>query len=135
MDKMEQYIIDKEKVKKPCITLTPKARDQICLMQANEPLLSDLSLRLWVASKGCQGFEYGCGFDGKQEQDFAILLDNGIEIILDPFCAFYLQNATIDFVQDYVRNLEGFVINNHNESQFKGKFFKNEQLTPPIKAL
>ena len=47
-------------------------------------------------------------------------------LIMDPFSSFYLQDFTLDFIQDYENDLEGFEVINHDQKEFHGKFWKKE---------
>ncbi|MCY4524466.1 MAG: hypothetical protein OXB84_06985, partial [Halobacteriovoraceae bacterium] len=53
-------------------------------------------------------------------------------ILIDPFSAFYLQKTTVDYKQDFINNSEGFVIENHQQKEYAGKFWiKDSYKIPP----
>ena len=78
---------------------------------AEEPEGEAGVLRIAVQGGGCSGFEYALGFDtGAQEGDH-VLDVFGIQVVVDPLSAPYLQGTQIDFV-DGLQG--GFAINNPN---------------------
>jgi iron-sulfur cluster assembly accessory protein len=94
----------------PLMTLTEPAAEKIKQLMAEE---ADVSvLRVAIQGGGCSGFQYGLGFDvGSQEGDLRLNL-HGVEIVVDPFSAPYLQGAEIDYVDSI--EASGFAINNPN---------------------
>jgi iron-sulfur cluster assembly protein len=93
------------------VTLTEGAASKIRDLMAEEPEGEAGVLRIAVQGGGCSGFEYALGFDsGAQEGDHR--LDAfGIQVVVDPLSAPYLQGTEIDFV-DGLQG--GFAINNPN---------------------
>jgi hypothetical protein len=56
-----------------------------------------------------------------------------MEVLMDPFTAFYLQKSSIDYVQDFANNNEGFVVTNLNQKTFAGKFWRaDDTKVPPL---
>jgi iron-sulfur cluster assembly protein len=69
-------------------------------------------LRVAIQGGGCSGFQYGLGFDrGAVEGDVEFEL-HGVQVVVDPFSAPYLQGAEIDYVDSI--EAAGFAINNPN---------------------
>jgi iron-sulfur cluster assembly protein len=94
------------------ISLTESAADKIKALMAEEDEVA--VLRVAVQGGGCSGFEYALGFDrGAQEGDHELSL-HGVEVVVDPFSAPYLQGATIDFLNGLQES--GFKIDNPNVS-------------------
>jgi len=94
------------------ITLTEPAADKIKELIAEEDEVA--VLRVAVQGGGCSGFEYALGFDrGAQEGDYEFTL-HGVDVVVDPFSAPYLQGATIDFLNGLQES--GFKIDNPNVS-------------------
>jgi iron-sulfur cluster assembly protein len=94
------------------ITLTEAAADKIKQLMAEEDEVA--VLRVAVQGGGCSGFEYALGFDrGAQEGDHELNL-HGVDVVVDPFSAPYLQGATIDFLNGLQES--GFKIDNPNVS-------------------
>ena len=80
------------------VGLTERAAAKIKELQADEPDGDADVLRVAVQGGGCSGFEYALGFDrGAQEGDHE-LEAYGVQVVVDPFSAPYLQGATIDFL-------------------------------------
>ena len=94
----------------PLLSVTEAAAVKINQLMAEE---SDVSvLRVAIQGGGCSGFQYGLGFDhGAQEGDLELELQ-GVNVVVDPFSAPYLQGAEIDYVDTI--QAAGFAINNPN---------------------
>ena len=94
------------------ITLTEAAADKIKQLMAEEDEVA--VLRVAVQGGCCSGFEYALGFDrGAQEGDHELNM-HGVEVVVDPYSAPYLQGATIDFLNGLQES--GFKIDNPNVS-------------------
>jgi len=128
-------MLDNQHINPPTIQLTKAALEQLTLIFENDFTLEGKVLRLQISGKGCDGFEYSVGFTEKREKDFLIKMDQvspSFLVALDSFAAFYLQEATVDFFQDFENDLEGFLIHNHNQKKYSGKFWReNPELVPP----
>lgn len=108
------------------IHLTAAAATQIKLMLINDFTLSNLSLRLAIKGKGCEGFTYSIQFSKPSSEDTIIILDHHVKLLMDEFTAQFVKNGTIDFIQSH--HDEGFQFHNHHEKLFHGKFFKELNL-------
>jgi iron-sulfur cluster insertion protein len=132
----KQNKVNKELVLPPTIMFTERALNQLKLIIENDFTLAGKYFRIVVSGKGCEGFTYAAGFTDLQEDDFLVRIANTLEdvqIIIDPFAAFYLREASVDFIQDFNQDAEGFVVTNHSQSEFKGKFWKaNPEKAPPV---
>jgi Fe-S cluster assembly iron-binding protein IscA len=109
--------------------LTEKAIQQLALILENDFTLQDKYLRIQITGKECDGFTYSVGFDHLHKNDLQITysaLKKNQFLILDSFSAFYLQRFTLDFIQDFEQNREGFTVENHDQHEFQGKFWKKE---------
>jgi iron-sulfur cluster assembly protein len=94
------------------LTLTPVAAGKVRELMAEEPDGEDLVLRVAIQGGGCSGFQYGLGFDtGAAEGDVELSLE-GVNVVVDPFSAPYLQGATIDYLNGLQES--GFKIENPN---------------------
>jgi iron-sulfur cluster assembly protein len=94
------------------IELTAAAAAKIKELQAEETDGDATVLRVAVQGGGCSGFEYALGFDrGAQEGDHELEL-HGVQVVVDPFSAPYLQGAVIDFLTGLQES--GFKIDNPN---------------------
>jgi iron-sulfur cluster assembly protein len=100
----------------PLITVTEAAAAKIKQLMAEE---EDVSvLRVAIQGGGCSGFQYGLGFDrgavdGDVEFEF-----HGVQVVVDPFSAPYLEGAEIDYVDSI--QASGFAINNPNATSSCG---------------
>src|SRR5215213_6748042 len=94
----------------PLMTVTESAAVKIKQLMAEE---QDVSvLRVAIQGGGCSGFQYGLGFDrGAVEGDLEFEM-HGVQVVVDPFSAPYLQGAEIDYVDSI--QAAGFAINNPN---------------------
>jgi iron-sulfur cluster assembly protein len=94
------------------LQLTPTAAGKIRELLAEEPDGETLVLRVAIQGGGCSGFQYGLGFDsGAAEGDLELSLE-GVNVVVDPFSAPYLQGATVDFLNTIQES--GFKIENPN---------------------
>lgn len=118
------------------LLITDSAVRQIQLMQENDYTLEGLQFRIKIGGKGCGGFTYDTGFSERHEDDLIItksypLIGFELTLLMDPFTAFYTQEATLDYLLDTTSNEEGFVVTNAQEREHKGKFYKDESKLPP----
>lgn len=132
-----QGSVDHEKVEAPELGITERARAQLDLILANDYTLEDRVLRVAINGKGCDGFHYAVYFDQLKKDDLLCVTwnqkDLTFPVVADAFTAYYLQEATLDFYQNPLEDLEGFVVLNHNQENFKGKFWRAKpELTPPL---
>lgn len=116
--------------------VTDSAVRQIQLMQENDYTLEGLSFRIKIGGKGCEGFTYDTGFSELHPEDLVIkqnypLINFELTVLIDPFTAFYTQEATLDYLLDTSNNEEGFILNNAADGQHRGKFFKDTSRLPP----
>jgi len=115
------------------VTVTEGAATKIKELMAEEPDGEAGVLRIAVQGGGCSGFEYALGFDtGAQEGDHSLDVF-GIQVVVDPLSAPYLQGTQIDFV-DGLQG--GFAINNPNVTSACGcgHSFQVEEGTAPEDA-
>ena len=84
-------------------------RAQVLIEEEENP---DLKLRVFVTGGGCSGFQYGFSFDENKNDGDMEILEEGVQILIDPMSFQYLMGAEID----YLEGLQGarFVINNPN---------------------
>jgi Fe-S cluster assembly iron-binding protein IscA len=118
------------------VLITDSAVRQIQLMQVNDYTLEGLQFRIKIGGKGCDGFTYDTGFSEKHEDDLVVekeypLINFKLQILVDPFTAFYTQEFTLDYLLDAQNNEEGFIVTNAADGQHKGKFFKDTSKLPP----
>lgn len=129
--------LDKDRIPTPRVHLTERALGELKLMMENDFTIAGKYFRVLISGKGCDGFTYSTGFTDLKEDDFEIHADAGGEefvVLMDPFAAFYLQECTVDFVQDLERDLEGLLVMNHAQEKYAGKFWREDpDKVPPVK--
>ncbi len=116
--------------------VTDSAVRQIQLMQDNDYTLEGLHFRIKIGGKGCEGFTYDTGFSELHPDDLVIIQDYPLinftlKVLIDPFTAYYTQEATLDYLLDISNNEEGFILTNAADGEHRGKFFKDETKLPP----
>jgi len=118
------------------IDLTDSAFRQIKIIQENDYTLEGLKFRLKIGGKGCDGFTYDTGFSETLEDDIILKFNNkgeDLDILIDPFAAFYCKLGVLDFLFIPHENEDGFFFTNANEHKHHGKFFKDGDYVPPLK--
>ena len=118
------------------VFVTDSAVRQIQLMMENDYTLEGLFFRVKIGGKGCEGFTYETGFSQINQNDLMIvknypIINFELNLLIDPFSAFYTQEFTLDYLLDTTNNEEGFIIKNAADGQHRGKFFKDEGRLPP----
>ena len=128
MDKLDQ-----KRIKTPIAHITDEALEQLQLIVENDFTVKGQSLRVLISGKGCHGFDYQVGFDVRQENDFVISLkETSVKLIMDSFSACYLQDFSIDYSRNLESPEEGFIVINHGQKAYRGKFWKTDpSLLPP----
>lgn len=128
--------IDLSQIKKPHIEITANAFAQLKVMKENDFLNQHKEFRLKISGKKCEGFLYDFGFSFTHENDFVLKITDDETIIplhIDPFTAYYFQNGTIDYFFSPEEDEEGFVITNHDQEKFEGKFWRdNPDMVPEV---
>ncbi len=130
--------VTNDRFEMPRISFTDNALKQLALIHENDFTLKGKYLRVLISGKGCDGFKYSIGFADLHHEDINIKIENDdkIEVIVDPFTAFYLGETEIDYKQDFQNDEEGFVVKNFDQKKFQGKFWrKNKDLIPPRESL
>lgn len=95
----------------PVLTFTDSAARKVgeLIREEGNP---NLKLRVFVSGGGCSGFQYGFTFDENEEEGDTCVVNQGVQLLVDPMSFQYLSGAEIDYRED----LEGaqFVIRNPN---------------------
>jgi len=127
----EQTMLAAESVAQtPVLSLTPAAAGKIRHL-LEEKSIPNHGLRVFVSGGGCSGMQYGMAFEA-QAQDGDMLVENhGVKLIVDPVSIFYLEGASIDFIEDDLMG-GGFKIDNPNAvaSCGCGHSFRTGQQSP-----
>lgn len=99
------------------INLTENAAREIKAMRERDPSYAEKHLRVFVEAGGCSGFQYGMVFDEVRPEDTREQI-LGVQVLVDPFSASYLQGAVVDFSDALTGG--GFKITNPNARQSCG---------------
>ncbi len=92
------------------LELTDKAIEKIKAFQTAEKDPSK-AFRIYDQGGGCSGFEYGFALDNPNDQDH-VKEEKGIKVVIDPFSAPYIENALVDYHEDF--RGAGFQVKNPN---------------------
>ncbi|HLW57411.1 MAG TPA: hypothetical protein VKY27_08505 [Bacteriovoracaceae bacterium] len=111
------------------LEITQAAKNQLRLMSEHDYTLKNQFFRIQIGGKECHGFTYQLGFTAKDQNDLEIKQDDLI-VLMDPFTAYYTQEAKLDYQMDDMGN-DGFTLTNFKESEHRGKFFKDLNKLPP----
>ena len=68
--------------------------------------------RITVQGGGCSGLSYGMGFEKAPEEDYLVLEENGVKLLVDSYSVDHLQGANVDYIESLMGS--GFKINNPN---------------------
>ena len=124
--------IDRNLINPPTLNFTKIALIQLKLIKTHDYTINDKIFRIQITGKGCDGFTYSTGFTSNHPDDFQIKIED-LFVALDPFTAYYLNNATIDYFQDFDQEEEGFIVINKYQKNYAGKFWKeNPDKIPPL---
>lgn len=106
------------------INLTEAAIQSAKQLAATNQDFFGKNLRLYLAGKGCDGFDYGVTFDEWQEGDHVIDVADDLKLLCDARTIEFVDGTSIDWVDD--ERGQGFLINNPSHRKFRGKFYKKE---------
>lgn len=91
------------------VTLTTTAVEKLGGILEQKGLVGTHSLRVFVRGGGCGGMQYGMTFDQPREDD-EVYEQSGLSVIVDPTSLFYMDGASIDYVDNLMGG--GFHIEN-----------------------
>ncbi len=91
------------------ITLTSSAAEKLGGIMQEKGLLESHALRVFVRGGGCGGMQYGMTFDEARDGD-EVYEQHGMRVIVDPTSLFYVEGASIDYVDSLMGG--GFHIDN-----------------------
>lgn len=75
-------------------------------------------LRVRIAGGGCSGFTYDLGLEEKKGKDDTVVTCDGVEMLVDPESAPYLDGAVIDYYESFAGS--GFRVENPNATSTCG---------------
>jgi iron-sulfur cluster assembly accessory protein len=101
-----------QEIETQLFTLTPAASQAVkdILEQRN---LEGYALRVYVASGGCCGVNFGMALDNNFRDVDTMFDTNGIQVVVDNVSMDYLRDATVDFVND-PQHGQGFAVSSPN---------------------
>jgi iron-sulfur cluster insertion protein len=79
------------------------------LAEENNP---NLKLRVFIQGGGCSGMSYGFTFDEEQNEDDFVIVNDGMQLVIDSASMQYLTDATIDYKEELAGS--SFSISNPN---------------------
>ncbi len=83
----------------PILSITEGAAQRLQAMMG-ERELTGFGLRVFVSGGGCSGLQYGMTFDDETREGDTVWQSHGLQLLVDPVSARYLQGAEISFQQD-----------------------------------
>jgi iron-sulfur cluster assembly protein len=83
----------------PSLEVSETAAQRLQAMMADRQI-AGYSLRVFVSGGGCSGLQYGMTFDNESREGDTIWTAHGLQVMVDPISARYLQGATISYQQD-----------------------------------
>jgi iron-sulfur cluster assembly protein len=93
------------------IHVTEKAASKIRELLAKEGVSTEAGgLRVGVQGGGCSGLSYAMRLDTEVRNRDKVFEENGARIFVDPKSYLYLNNTTLDYHEDLMR--QGFVFQN-----------------------
>jgi iron-sulfur cluster assembly accessory protein len=90
------------------LTITERAARRIGEILKTEP--SGAMLRLSVLGGGCSGFQYKFDVEKTKADDDAIIVRDGVTMLVDSVSLQYLAGSEVDFVEDLIG--ASFKVNN-----------------------
>ena len=93
------------------ITVTDSAQTKLKILFEEEGN-PNLKLRTFVQGGGCSGMQYGFTFDEDQNEDDFEIAAGEIKLLIDSMSMQYLNEATIDYIEDAMGS--SFTIKNPN---------------------
>jgi iron-sulfur cluster assembly protein len=93
------------------IQITEKAAEKIRALLVKDGVPADTGgLRVGVQGGGCSGLSYAMRLEVKSRERDQVIEENGARLFVDPKSFLYLNNTTLDYREDLMR--QGFVFEN-----------------------
>ena len=96
----ENNVQDQEQIKLPDPIIFTDAASLKVKKLIDEEGNPNLKLRVFVQGGGCSGFQYGFTFDETTNEDDAVMVRNGVTLLIDSMSYQYLVGAEIDYKED-----------------------------------
>ena len=99
---------------KQAITLSDRAAERVkeIIAQSKEPIVG---VRVGVSSGGCAGMSYVMEYAKKINPNDEIIVDKGVQVLLDPKAFMYLPGTEMDYKKEELSST--FVFKNPNETE------------------
>jgi iron-sulfur cluster assembly protein len=94
------------------ITVTESAAQKLAGILEQKNIKETHALRVFVKGGGCGGMQYGMTFDDAVREDDEVYEQYGLRVVVDPTSLFYINGASIDYVDNLMGG--GFHIENPN---------------------
>lgn len=94
------------------ITLTETAAEKLAAIMQEKGIRETHSLRVFVSGGGCSGLQYGMTFDPSPRDVDLVMMQRGLQVVIDPQSLRYMDGSTIDYVDSLMGG--GFHIENPN---------------------
>jgi len=107
------------------LTLTPAASRAVSDILA-ERNLEGYALRVYVASGGCCGINFGMALDNNIRDLDRTFESDGVRVVVDEVSLDYLQGARIDFVNDPQRGA-GFMVDSPSAQSHSHSHAQSEE--------
>jgi iron-sulfur cluster assembly accessory protein len=107
------------------IEITESAISATDQLQSEVAEYREKDLRIYLAGKHCDGFEYGVTFDTRESADTVIPVKTSFNLICDTQTLEFVRGSTIDWVDD--ERGRGYLVLNPNHKKFRGKFYKKSE--------
>lgn len=115
----------------PDIQFTPSALAEAEKLFQQNASYKNLSLRVYIEGKGCDGFYYGVAFDDQATGDLIYNIGT-LKVVMDGDSHAFLKGSTVDFIDD--ERGRGFLVINPNHNRFRGKFYKKPAFRAELEA-
>jgi iron-sulfur cluster assembly protein len=92
------------------IHVTEKAATKIHELMARDGVPETGGLRVGVQGGGCSGLTYAMRLETQARDRDKVFEENGARVFVDPKSYLYLNNTTLDYQEDLMR--QGFVFHN-----------------------
>lgn len=94
------------------ITLSEAAANKLLAIMEEKGVRGSHALRVFISGGGCNGLQYGMGFDAASHPQDTVFEQHGLRVVIDPRSLPYIVGAIIDYVDDPING--GFQIDNPN---------------------
>src|SRR5258708_29057835 len=108
-----EMVMEAEVASPPVISVTASGAGEVKSL-LEKPENGGKTLRVYVEQGGCSGMQYSMTFDEQRADDLTTKM-HGVQVLVDPFSAQYLQGTVVDFSDSLTSG--GFKISNPNARQ------------------